>query len=112
MKNMKSILVLSILVLFSAVTVSAATTLENPTSFRSIQDLVANMLKLMVMVAIPIITLFMVYAGFKFVLAQGNEEELATAKRNFFYVVLGSIFILGAWVFASLLGNTVTELTR
>lgn len=90
----------------------AQLTLENPVAFNSIQDLVSNILKLMVMVAVPIITLFLVYSGFLFVLAQGNEEQLAKAKTNFLYVVLGSILILGAWVFASLLGNTVTELTR
>ncbi len=77
----------------------------------TIPQFISNTLKVMVMVALPIITLFMVYSGFLFVLAQGNQEQLAKAKTNFVYVVIGAILILGAWVFASLLGGTISELT-
>jgi hypothetical protein len=53
-----------------------------------------------------------VVAGFQFVLAQGNEEALGKAKRNFMYVVLGATLILGAWVIATLIGGTVNQLTN
>ncbi len=88
--------------------------IENPLSsdFDTIPKFVSGALKVMVMVAIPVISLFMVYSGFLFVFAQGNQEQLSKAKTNFLYVIIGSILILGAWVIASLLGNTITELTR
>lgn len=92
---------------------AAAAGLDNPLSenYSSIPQFISGALKVMVMVALPIITLFMVYSGFLFVLAQGNQEQLSKAKTNFVYVVIGAILILGAWVFASLLGGTISELT-
>lgn len=87
--------------------------LKNPLTdnFSSIPQFISGALKVMVMVALPVISLFIVYSGFLFVFAQGNQEQLAKAKTNFVYVVIGSILILGAWVFASIIGGTISELT-
>ncbi|MFA7309467.1 MAG: hypothetical protein WC050_01045 [Candidatus Paceibacterota bacterium] len=82
----------------------------NPT-FSSIPLFIAGALKVMVMVALPIISLFIVYSGFKFVMAQGKDEAITTAKNNLLYVIIGSILILGAWVIATLIGGTVSQLT-
>jgi hypothetical protein len=64
----------------------------------------------MVKIAVPIITVFIVYSGFLFVTAQGNQAKLETAKRNFLYSVLGALLILAAWVLAQIIGSTVSEL--
>jgi hypothetical protein len=88
--------------------------LKNPLAGGGIDSLpkfVENVLKIMVMIALPIITLFMVYSGALFIFAQGNQEKLAKAKTNFLFVVIGSVLILGAWVFASLIGSTIKQLT-
>ncbi len=105
---------IAIIVLLLLATDVAFAQLKNPLndSFSSIPQFISGALKVMVMVALPIITLFMVYSGFLFVLAQGNQETLAKAKTNFLYVIIGSILILGAWVFASLIGGTISQLTR
>ena len=63
------------------------------------------------MIALPILTLFIVYSGFKFISAQGNSSKLEEAKKNFMYVIIGSLLILGAWVVATLVGGTVNQLT-
>ena len=86
--------------------------LQNPLQYSGIAEFIAGALKVMVQVALPIISLFVVYSGFLFVSAQGNTEKLATARNNFFYVIIGAILILGAWVIATLIGGTVTQLTR
>lgn len=88
--------------------------LRNPLdpSFSTIPLFIAGVLKVLVMVALPIITFFIVYSGFKFIAAQGNEAKLTDAKHNFFYVILGSLLILGAWVIATLIGGTVDQLMR
>lgn len=82
----------------------------NP-SISSIPAFISTALKVLVMVALPIISLFIVYSGFMFVIARGNEGMLTEAKKNFFYVIVGSILILGAWVIATLIGGTVAQLT-
>lgn len=79
-------------------------------AFSTIPALLAGFLKAIVMIALPIISLFIVYTGFLFVKARGNPTELATAKRAFFYVMIGAVLVLGAWLIANLLGNTVTQL--
>ena len=98
---------------FTAV-VSAQTRafVDNPLSVDSIQGFIAKALQVMVMVALPIISLFIVYAGYMFVSARGNESKLSEAKNNFYYVIIGAILILGAWVIATLIGGTISQLTK
>ena len=76
----------------------------------SFQSFIAAAMTAMVKIAVPIITVFIVYSGFLFVTAQGNQAKLETAKRNFLYSILGALLILGAWVLAQIIGSTVTEL--
>ena len=86
-----------------------STGLQNPLKSQDIPSFIAGALKALVIVALPIITLFIVIAGFMFVFARGNEHKLGEAKKNFVYVIIGAILILGAWVLATLIGGTVTQ---
>ena len=82
----------------------------NPLSFKTVQAFVEGALKVLVMIALPIIGFFIVFSGFQFILAQGNEGKLKNAKQNFVYVIIGAALVLGAWVLATLLGATVSQL--
>ena len=82
----------------------------NPVGFTSIADLVAAVLNGVVTISLPILTLYIVYSGFLFVKARGKPGELEIAKINFLYVIIGAIFILGAWTFAVMIGSTVTQI--
>ena len=64
----------------------------------------------LVKISLPIITVFIVYSGFLFVMARGNAGEIQRAKMNFFYVIIGALLILGAWIFANIIGGTVTDI--
>lgn len=88
----------------------AAAELKNPLEARSIAELIEGLLRSIVYIALPLISLAIVYSGFKFVIAQGNESELSKAKQNFYFVVLGAILILGAWAISQLIGNTINQL--
>lgn len=90
----------------------AQVALRNPLNFETVADFVAGAMKVLVMIAIPIITLFVVYAGFKFISARGNSSSLEDAKKNFVYVILGALLIMGAWALAVLLAGTVQQLTK
>jgi hypothetical protein len=87
--------------------------LNNPLSsdFSTIPKFIAGSLKVLVMVALPIITFFIVYSGVKFITAQGNQSKLSEAKSNFQWVIIGAILILSAWIIATLIGGTVSQLT-
>lgn len=86
-------------------------TVCNPVKFPDIAKFIAGFLRVVVMVALPIISLFIVYAGFLFVKARGNPGDLETAKKNFLYVIIGAILILGAWVISTLIAGTVSQIT-
>lgn len=112
-----SVAIVSVSTFLASASVAAAqaqSELHNPlnSQFSSIPNFIAGFLKVLVMVALPIISLMIVVAGFQFVLAQGNDEKLGKAKQNFLYVVLGATLILGAWVIATLIGGTVNQLTN
>ena len=81
-------------------------------AFSTVPGFIEGALKALVMIALPILTLFIVYSGFLFVAAQGNESKLTDAKKNFMYVILGALLILGAWIIATLIGGTVSQLTK
>lgn len=83
--------------------------LKAPYSFRSVQELVIALMRAIVLLALPVIALFIVMAGFKFVAAQGNESKISEAKDNLKFVVYGSVLILGAWVIATLIGGTIKQ---
>jgi hypothetical protein len=89
-----------------------ANLLYNPTcaaGINNVQDLIAAFLVAVVQISLPILTLFIVYAGFRFVIARGKPEALSEAKKNIVWVLLGAILILGAWVLATLIASTATQ---
>lgn len=109
------IVVGSALMLVAALPAFAQTgqkTLENPLRFASIEKFIEGALQAMVMIALPIISVFIIWAGFMFIMARGNQSKLSDAKKNLVYVLIGATLILSAWVLATLIGGTVTQLLR
>ncbi len=89
---------------------SGSTCLQNPLKFPTIEKFIEGALQAVIMIAIPIIVAFMVYAGFLYVSARGNAKQIADAHKNFYYVIIGTGMILGAWVLATLIGATIKQL--
>lgn len=102
----------SILYLTAPLLASAESKLDNPLKpeFGNIPAFIAGALKVLVMVALPVIALFIVVAGFMYIVARGNPGKISEAHKNFVYVLIGALLILGAWVIATLIGGTVTQL--
>jgi len=84
--------------------------LQNPIKVGTVQEFIRAVLDIVVQVGFPIIVLALVYTGFLFVKAQGNDEELKTAKRSFFWTVVGAIVLLGAWVITTAISGTIDQL--
>lgn len=62
------------------------------------------------MIGIPVATLFIVWAGFLFVVARGKPEALTKAKANALYVAIGVAVFLGAWFLAQIIAATIQAL--
>lgn len=87
-----------------------AAELRSPTTDQTISAFIARFLQAIVLIAMPIIALFVVYAGFKYIVARGNPGKIEEAHTNFLYVVIGAMLILGAAILAKLIAGTVGQL--
>lgn len=87
--------------------------LENPLAggANTISEFLAVILKNLVLPIGSVVIVFMlIYSGFMFVTARGNEEKLGTAKRNFLYVLIGAAILLGAAVISGAIEGTLCQL--
>ncbi len=51
-----------------------------------------------------------IYSGFLYVTAQGNQTKLATAHKALLYTSVGTAVLLGSWVIAQVIENTINQL--
>lgn len=91
-------------------TCDPATEICNPITQDTIQDFLLDMLQGIIKILIPVIALAIIYAGFLFVTARGNPQELNKAKSALLYSVIGAAILLGAWALAQLISETVLQL--
>ena len=84
-------------------------TLENPIGScdMSLQDLVVKLLAVVAELGAVVCIFFIIYSGFLFIKAQGNEGELTKAKSIFMWSVIGTAVLLGASVIAELIQGTI-----
>ncbi len=76
----------------------------------SINGLIKVILEGALKVGIPLIALAVIYCGFLFVFARGNEEKLTKAKDALLYTLIGAAILLGSWAIAQLISETVLAL--
>lgn len=62
----------------------------------SIEGLLVAILNILLVIAVPIIVFFIIFAGFSYVTAQGNPEKIKLASRSLTYALIGGVLILGA----------------
>lgn len=82
----------------------------NPLAFNTLEDFLRAILSALIMIAFPILVLFMVYAGFKFVAAQGKPEEIAKARKIFLWTLVGALIVLGAQAISLAVQATIESL--
>lgn len=59
-----------------------------------------------------VIAFFLILSGFKFVKAQGNPEELANAKKTFYYTIIGAVLLIGAQVIAEIVRDVINQFAK
>jgi len=84
--------------------------IENPTGVNSISEFIQRVLEAMVRLGVVVVALFILIAGYMYISARGNVSKLSEAHENFKYVMYGAVLILGAWVIATIIGGTVTQI--
>ena len=84
--------------------------LINPLQSSTIQEFLGKVVEVLVILATPIIVLFIMYAGFLFTTARGNEAQLAKAKSALLWAVVGGVIVVGASLIADVLQGTIEAL--
>jgi len=86
--------------------------IENPldSGIETLPDFIEAVIKIVLIVGIPIVALAIIYTGFLFVSAQGNPEKLTKAKKALVYTLIGAVLLLGAFVIANAISETVDEI--
>jgi hypothetical protein len=85
--------------------------IENPLKFDSIQCLAVMLLQIAVNIGAFASVLYLLYAGFLFVSAQGESGKVTAAKNTLYNALIGTALIMGAWVFAQIIARTVGTIT-
>lgn len=85
--------------------------IENPTVYGTIPCFIEGILKIIVRVGIPVAVFFIIYAGFLFATARGNEQQLEKAKHAITWALIGSAILLGAWILAVAVQGTLNQIT-
>ncbi len=82
--------------------------LPNPLCSQTFADLIANIAKIVAEIGLPIAAIAIIYAGFLFVTAGGNEEKVTKARKTFYWTILGTALLLGAWAIAEAIKSFIT----
>ena len=77
----------------------------------SLPALLRAILEFVVRIGAVVVVLMLVYVGFLFVTAQGNETKLSAAKSGLLWTVVGALILLGAQAIASGIEATVRALS-
>jgi len=105
---------LSLLVLLTGLSVLAQTVtpLISPTpKVGSLFDFITTILGIVIKIAIPALTVYIIYSGFTLATAGGDEAKYKNAKTMLIWGFIGAAIILGAVVIARALQGTVTAIS-
>ena len=79
----------------------------------SLMSLITDVLNKIVMpIAAVFVTIWIIYAGFKYVIAQGKPAEIEKAHKTLLWSLIGAGILLGAAAISKVVETTITALTR
>lgn len=82
--------------------------LTNPLKSQSIEEFLLKIIDVLLVFALPIIVLYIMYAGYLFVTAQGDSGQVGEARSALLWAVVGGVIILGAKVIVTVIQGTIT----
>lgn len=98
------------LMLAAPLFVFAQIKLQNPIKYGNINDLLLAVVNVVIQYGAILVVLFLVFAGFQFVTAQGNTEKIEHAKKMLVWVVVGAFVLLGVYVIREAVCGTLNQI--
>lgn len=84
--------------------------IDPPTSARSFEALLLGILNYLTPFAFTLAAAFIIFSGFKYILALGNPTKIAAANKTLTYVLIGTALIVGAAAIAGAVINTIKQI--
>ena len=82
----------------------------NPIKFPNLTSFLLAIVNVAIQYGAILIVFFVVFAGFKFVTAQGNSEKISEARKMLTWVVVGAFVLLGVYVIRAAVCGTIKQL--
>ena len=83
---------------------------NNPIGSNTFAELVEKIAKAITAIGIPLVAIFIIWAGFLFVTSQGNEKKLEEAKKALNWALIGGAVVIGAYALATAIVNFAKNL--
>ncbi|MEK6847172.1 MAG: pilin [Nanoarchaeota archaeon] len=66
---------------------------------------VQNVINALVVIAGIVAVAMIIYAGYKFVMSEGDSEKISSARKTLIYAIVGLIFIFLSFVFLNVIAK-------
>lgn len=80
--------------------------------FDTIPEFIHAILSLLLQIGWPLLVLAIIYSGFLFVVARGNESKISQAKDTARYTLIGAAIMIGVFVIEEVIQRTILSLTN
>ncbi len=81
--------------------------LKNPLQSKTIEEFLLKIIDVILVFALPLIILYIMYAGYLFVTARGDTGQIETARTALLWSVVGGVIVLGARLIISVIQGTI-----
>ena len=86
-----------------------STELFNPLkNTTTIPEFLLKVIDVLLVFALPLIILYIMYAGYLFVTAQGTPAKVSEARSALLWAVVGGVIVLGAKIIVEVIQGTIT----
>jgi len=89
-------------------------TLQNPLGDKisDVPTLLNTVIGVVISFSYIVVACFLIWSGFKFVTAQGNESKITSAKTTFYWTIIGALIVMGAQTLSSVFQETLKSLGK
>ena len=78
---------------------------EGVATLDCIPVVVQNVINALIVIAGIVAVFMIVYAGYKFVMSEGDPEKISSARKTLIYAIAGLIFIFLSFVFLNVIAK-------
>lgn len=84
---------------------------ENPLTVDSLMELLRIVLNDIILpIGVIVVALAIIWSGYLFVSAGGNEQQISKARTTFTWTMVGAAILLGSWAITQAIESTICQI--